>query len=502
MFQYRTYLGCFGLGLLATLFLTPMVARVARHFGALDRPANRKIHDRTVPLMGGIGIFFGIWLPLGFLCFYDNLVAHQVQAAAGKLSLILAGGVAMLSLGVVDDIRGLNARWKFSVQFIVALALVAAGVGFNTISVPYFQQIHLGALGPIISVLWLVGIANALNLIDGIDGLAAGVALLLSATLSFLAILKGEVLLAVVMLSLAGACLGFLRYNFSPAKVFLGDSGSLMLGMTLAVSAALGSVKAQVGASLLVPVVLLGYPIADTFLAMARRYLRGKSMFSGDASHIHHRLLLKGLDHRQVCLLVYSVCLGFCLWTIAIEQRHLTGILLGTLMFLAAALIGMRYLGYSKHFKLMRAAPQRNQFRAVHHFTEMIKAKLGIARTIEDVIRLLGQVSEEFKQPVLEIALPEGPLGPALSVRVPEATLARPLSDEPRKDLHRDQYHFDDTGLRIQVYHEAHLAADEFWTEKRMLFAEICRAANQRLAGMIRENGVNHAKGAVQTVDI
>jgi UDP-GlcNAc:undecaprenyl-phosphate GlcNAc-1-phosphate transferase len=270
VFHFRTYFVCFLIGAFVAWALTPWVIRLALRVGAVDRPANRKIHLRVVPTLGGMALFAGMWIPLVLLLLYDNAVARNVMANGQKLLLILLGGLAMVAIGILDDVRGVRARWKFAVQFPVAMALVAAGVRFQTLGFPFIGVIDLGVMGYGVSVLWLVGVTNALNLIDGIDGLATGVAYLIAVSLAILSIYHNQPLLAVVMCSMAGACFGFLRFNFSPAKIFLGDSGSLFLGITLAVSATFGSVKEQLGSSLLMPVVLLGYPIADTLLSMAR----------------------------------------------------------------------------------------------------------------------------------------------------------------------------------------------------------------------------------------
>ena len=336
-----------------------------------------------------------------------------------------------------------------------------------------------------VSVLWLVGVTNALNLIDGIDGLASGVAYLIAVSVAILSIYHNHLLLAVVMCSMAGACFGFLRFNFSPAKIFLGDSGSLFLGITLAVSATFGSVKEQLGCSLLLPVVLLGYPIADTLLSMARRFVRGKPMFTGDASHIHHRLLHQGLDHPKVCLTLYAVCITFCLWSFAIAQQDLPFMLLGTVVVCTLTAAGIYYLGYLSFLQSPHVAKERNCYKAVFHFSEMMKAKAGLAGTRGELIGLLEVAAMEFNKPELEVCLPESALGAPILFH--KAWKEDPASGLPETGLRRDQYQFDSTGLIVKASIEADPAREELITEKRRVFGEICETVNHRLLMLLHE---------------
>ena len=484
MFHLRTYIVCFLIGCFVAWALTPWVIRLAVRLRALDRPANRKIHLRVVPRLGGIALFVGMWVPLVLLLLYDNEVARNVMANGEKLLLIFLGGLAMLAVGILDDIRGVGARWKFAVQFPVAIGLVAAGIRFDTLSVPFLGVVHLEMAGYVVSVLWLVGVTNALNLIDGIDGLASGVAYLIAVSLAILSIYHKHPLLAVVLCSMAGACFGFLRFNFSPAKIFLGDSGSLFLGMTLAVSATLGSVKEQLGASLILPMVLLAYPIADTLLSMARRFIRGKPIFTGDASHIHHRLLHHGLDHPRVCLTLYGVCITFCLWSFAIAQRDVPFILLGTVVVCALTAAGMYYLGYLSFLQSPRVANERNRYKAVFHFSEMLKAKLSNAETREGLLELLEVAAAEFQKPELEVCLPESALGAPILFHRTWTTGQEPILRET--GLCQDRYQFDNTGLVVKTSIRVDPIQEELITEKRRVFGEICEEANHRLLGMLR----------------
>lgn len=470
------------LGLGIVLFLTPLVIRLALRFKITDRPANRKQHRGAVPLLGGLAVFAGVWIPLILLSFWDNNVTRAVSEQQYNLGLIFAGGIAMLALGVVDDVRGLRAKWKFMAQFPAATMLVAGGVVFHQINIPFLGTLELGELDSVVSILWLVGITNAWNLIDGVDGLAAGVGFCVAATCAFLGVQNGQALLAVVMCATAGACLGFLRYNFNPAKIFLGDNGSLFLGITLASTAALQNVKGTVTASFLVPAILLGYPAFDTLLAMIRRLIRGKSMFSGDDGHIHHRLLRKGFSPRQTVLLIYAVCLVFCLWAVAIASRNFYGILACTLGIGLLTISGLKYLGFLDSFRALGSDSDRNHFKALHHSAELAKAKIGMAASSDEVFGLIEGLTLEYAKPAVEIRMPAGPWGPPV-----QRLWTRPAANGQRRrlapaaELGTDSYQFDDTGLEIRVYYDPRFAADDLRTEKRSLLGDVCEAANHRL---------------------
>lgn len=479
MSSYLTYLFCFAAGFVVCWGVTPLVIRLAFRLGAVDRPANRKIHGRVTARMGGIGLFLGMWVPMTFLFFYSDVFALKLLTNDRHLFLILMGGLSMFVLGIIDDFHGLGSKIKFGFQFPVAVILVLGGARFDAINFPFLGHVELGALGPFVSILWLVGVTNAVNLIDGVDGLASGVAYLVTLAIATLSIYSGQYFLAVVMCCIAGACLGFLQYNFSPARIFLGDSGSLFLGMTLAVSSTLCSYKETVGTSLIIPAILMGYPIADTMLAMLRRYVSGKPMFSGDAGHIHHRLLRKGLDHKQVCWVIYTVTVTFCLWTFVIEKRQTVLIIVGALVNLSLFILGLYHLGYFAHFTSSKVKVERSQFKAAHFFSEMVKAKLVLANSQEDVVALLKQASLEYKQSLFEIGFKSE--SSANSKGREEETLKKSLIGKTGNLPRSDRYSFENTGLNIKVIFASGGESEELITERRMLFGELCKISNQRL---------------------
>jgi len=296
--------------LVATGILTPAVMQLARTVGALDQGGYRKVYKGSMPLLGGLAIalpFLGVCI-LGMA----GPTAMLQAIAGGKLDLaFLALGCAVIvGLGVVDDLRGMRTRIKLLVQILAALLICAAGHTILTIQIPFIGTITLHPLlGLVITALWIIGITNAFNLVDGVDGLAAGVALIASMGLAIIAAINGATFVVLLCVALSGSLLAFLVFNFHPAKIFLGDTGSMFLGFTLATVALMGSYKSQAAVIFLAPVLALGFPVFETLVSMLRRFVHGRPMFVGDQSHTHHRLLRKGFSQRQVAVTLYAVAL-------------------------------------------------------------------------------------------------------------------------------------------------------------------------------------------------
>lgn len=322
------YLLLFAGGLLFSLLLTPLVRKLAIFLGAVDMPNARKVHQRPIPRMGGLAVFaafhvtvlLGLYvLPLGH--YPAPLINDQWWKGFLPASAILVG------LGVCDDIRSLGARFKFLIQAMAALVAIRFGFVIDHVTLPWGTAIEFGLLSLPVTLLWIVGVTNAFNLIDGLDGLAAGIGVLSSLTLAAIALLNQQVELALLCSVLAGALAGFLRYNFHPASIFMGDAGSLFVGFTLAVLSIKTSHKSSAAVSVLIPILAFGLPIMDTLLAMARRFLRamhviektrgsmyrlifrgGQSMFEADRDHIHHRLMQLGITHKNCVIVLYGIC--------------------------------------------------------------------------------------------------------------------------------------------------------------------------------------------------
>ncbi len=294
---------------LTALLSTPIWMRLARWLGAVDPPDDRKIHDKPVLYLGGLSFhasFAAVLVVVLWRCPY--LVESSVWQ--NKWLALFAGSTLMLVLGIVDDLRCLKPQTKLIGQIVLAFSLVACGFRFEVVTDPLGGgPIHLGALGWVLSVFWIVAIANAVNLVDGLDGLAAGVVLFAACANLAISLSPWQGFVGLISLVLIGATLGFLPYNFYPARVFMGDAGSLYLGTLLGASAIESSVKSTTVVSLLFPLVALLIPLLDTGLAVIRRSRRGQHLFAADREHIHHRLLRLGLSHRQAVLLLHALCL-------------------------------------------------------------------------------------------------------------------------------------------------------------------------------------------------
>jgi UDP-GlcNAc:undecaprenyl-phosphate GlcNAc-1-phosphate transferase len=475
-----TYAGCFLLGALITLVVTPLVIRLSVWLKAIDKPAHRKIHTHPVPLLGGLAVFVGVWTPLLLLCFYDNDVTRRLRQEWFNLALVFSGGFLMMLVGIFDDIRGLNAKRKFLAQLPVAMLLFWLGTRFTNITIPFMGTVSLGYLSPLLTILWIIGVTNALNLIDGIDGLATGVAFFVAATNAVIAVEYGNDLLAVVMGSMAGACLGFLRYNFSPAKIFLGDTGSLFLGMTLAVSSISANAKGTVASSLLIPLLVMGYPVLDTLLSMMRRLARGKSMFSGDAGHIHHRLLQKGLGHRWASGIIYAVCCLFSLLALAVVLQNNRIMAISFALLAVVLFFGLHSLGYFKYFASSKLMEERKYFQITYHFAAMMKCKIALAENAGGVLRYLESSAAEFQIPMV-IVTSGKQVGRMVAVRrwrSLENTHQLFNEETAKKDVYFDRL----TGLNVEVFFPCGCEQDEMMMEKRSQFADLVSAAFQRMA--------------------
>jgi UDP-GlcNAc:undecaprenyl-phosphate GlcNAc-1-phosphate transferase len=294
---------------------TPPVRAVARRVGALDRPDRyRKIHEHETPLLGGLAIYLAFVAPVVAIRYLPWGAAGQIEFEQwGEVMALIAGAAVALGQGVADDLRGLPARWKLLLQAAAATVAFAGGLSIRAISNPFGHPLALGLWSYPVTLFWFLGCMNAVNLLDGLDGLATGVCLFATITLFLVSLFFGNVLGAVLMACLCGAALGFLLYNFHPASIFLGDSGSILLGYLVAGLSLLGAArKAEAAVALLIPIVALGLPIFDTMLAIGRRWYRKLPVSAADREHVHHALLRLGLSHRRTVLLLYAVCLMLC----------------------------------------------------------------------------------------------------------------------------------------------------------------------------------------------
>lgn len=303
-----TFLLTFLIALILTILLTPMVRSFAPEIGAVDKPSARKVHHSNIPRTGGIAIYFGFLVAVLFgLLFLGGLRGSTINLRP-MLGILLGGSIVLL-LGLMDDVYRLKPWFKFLVQLLGAGVAIYFGVEISFVSNPFNGLVPLGYVAIPLTLLWLVGMTNAINLIDGLDGLAAGVTAISAGTLFFVALRTHQLGAALLMLALAGTALGFLRFNFNPASVFLGDSGSYFLGFILAAASIIGVFKTTLVVALIVPILILGVPIFDTSFAVIRRLRNKKNPFAADNRHIHHLLLRAGLSQREAVFAIYIVCL-------------------------------------------------------------------------------------------------------------------------------------------------------------------------------------------------
>jgi UDP-GlcNAc:undecaprenyl-phosphate GlcNAc-1-phosphate transferase len=332
--------------------LTPAVRNLAHRCGWLDHAlTSRKIHGKPIPRLGGLAIVLAFFAPLVALLFVNSGVGSQFYAMPRRAFGLFAGGLAIAALGVLDDLRGTGAKTKFLVQFAVAGAMYWLGYRIDVLANPFGPDIQLGLLGLPFTLLWIAGVINAMNLIDGLDGLAGGVALIAVVTTFVLAAKGGGAPLMVLFTAaLAGAVLGFLFYNFNPASIFLGDTGSLFLGYVFAVLSLQSLQKGATAVIVLAPLLALGFPILEVGLTFVRRALVSgmASVLRADHEHIHHRLIARGMTHRNAVLTLYVACIGLGGFAFLAVLANGQGKALLVAIVATAIIAGVRALGYRR----------------------------------------------------------------------------------------------------------------------------------------------------------
>ncbi len=333
---------------MASLVITPLVRRLCERFSLLDVPSDgRRVHRKAIPRLGGVAVFLSCGLALSTLPFVDNLLTQNLSSRPSDLFLAFIPGALVFLLGVFDDLRGANAVVKFVSLGLIATLFFLMGGRVDALSVPFVGSVQLPTLvSYVVTVLWLVGIANAFNLIDGIDGLASGAALFSTLVILVFSVAQGRPLMIVVALVLCGSLAGFLRYNFNPASIFLGDSGALFVGFMLASLSVLGTQKAATAVAVVVPILAFGVPVVDTAMTMSRRLVSRRPVFEGDNEHIHHMLLARGWSQRKVVLVLYGVCASFGLAAVIFPATgsKVTGVVLFVIS--VAIIIAVGHLRY------------------------------------------------------------------------------------------------------------------------------------------------------------
>lgn len=304
-----SYFLAFITALIAVYALTPLVIKFAVKTGAMDKPDPRKVHKKPIPRLGGLAIYLAFMIAVcSMLDFGKEIVG------------LLLGGTFIVIVGIIDDFISLPAKVKLLGQILAACILVAFDIRIDFITDPFGDFIFLEYLAIPVTIFWIVGITNTVNLIDGLDGLAAGVSTIATVTILLVALQSGDLPVVFLTAALAGSSLGFLHYNFNPARIFMGDTGSMFLGYMFAAISVIGAVKSAATIALIVPILALGLPILDTTFAIVRRYRGGVPIFKPDKGHLHHRLLAMGFSQRQAVLLMYVFSAFLGLAAIALTE--------------------------------------------------------------------------------------------------------------------------------------------------------------------------------------
>jgi UDP-GlcNAc:undecaprenyl-phosphate GlcNAc-1-phosphate transferase len=301
------FLSCLGI----SMALTPLVSKLAIKVGAVDRPNHRKVHTKKMPTLGGLAIFGAFFA--GHLIFPGPDFPFQGM---------MLGGSMILAAGIVDDLWGLRPRWKLLVQFLAATVVIFYGqVYFPSFTLPFIGSVDAGVLGYILAYIWIMGSTNAINLIDGLDGLASGVSSIIFLTMYLLAVQVDDQFIMAYALIGAGSTMGFLIYNFHPAKIFMGDTGAMFLGYIIAILSMVG-IRSATFDSLVVPVLILGVPVCDTLFALVRRKLKGQPVTQADKGHLHHILLRLNESQTKTVLMIYTISILFS--TVAVVYNSLS----------------------------------------------------------------------------------------------------------------------------------------------------------------------------------
>ena len=415
----KSYLLAFTVSAFTCALLTPLARMLAFRLGAVSVPGGRHIHHRTIPRLGGIAIFFGFFAPLAMLFFIQSSVAQVFRAQSERAIGLLVGGTALCVLGIWDDTRRVRALYKLYVQIGAAVVAIACGLKIEAVALPIVGALSMGVFSLPVTILWIVGIVNAINLIDGLDGLAGGVVFFAAFTGLVVALLSGNVMVALLMTAVLGSVIGFLFYNFNPARIFMGDSGSYFLGYLLATTSLLGSMqRASTAVSLLVPILAMGVPIFDTLFAMVRRFLERRPIFSPDRGHVHHRLLDMGITHRRAVLILYALSIVFTAAAIGVSLGKSWQIG-AALVVLSVVLVGfVRFAGYFEY--LHRVRRQKSRLRSadaerLRRMVPQVAAVLSGAATEDDVWAALRQMMETAQLDVVEVLVPAEGKTPALS---------------------------------------------------------------------------------------
>jgi UDP-GlcNAc:undecaprenyl-phosphate GlcNAc-1-phosphate transferase len=339
----------FAVAVAISYLLTPAVRRFAVRLRMVDRPDHRRVNTRPVPRGGGIAVAVAFLVVAAVIVVVNDrfaLVHTPASLDAGQLIALLAGTAAAAALGALDDYFDLRARYQLVTQLVLALGALALGITIGRLNNPFGPD-PISVAQPFaagFTVLWILGMINSMNFIDGLDGLSSGIALIAALTLGVISLTTqiGQPFISVLCVALAGALLGFLRWNFQPAAIFTGTSGTMAVGYALAVLSIMGSAKVAVA------LLVLGVPIIDTFWIIVRRLINGRSPFSADRGHIHHRLLDLGLSHRRTVVLIYGICAGLGILSLVLSGVGQVYAFLGVFVGTGLVLLVLAWGGFTE----------------------------------------------------------------------------------------------------------------------------------------------------------
>jgi UDP-GlcNAc:undecaprenyl-phosphate GlcNAc-1-phosphate transferase len=417
------YLAIFAASLIVSAVLARLVRDVANARGWATAPESaRHLHRRPVPRLGGIAILGSVVLVVAITAVASSLL-HLGYFFPSRTFLGLLGPTLLIfGLGLADDFRPLSAYLKFGVQIVAAGWLFMNGCRITHLQL-LFGAKELGSVAAfLLTVFWVLLITNAFNLLDGLDGLAGGSALFSSLVVFVVSLVTGNTLTEVVTIALAGAIVGFLRYNFNPATIFLGDCGSLVIGFVLSAVSLASSEKASTAVAVAIPVVSFGLPILDTLMAVLRRFLNGKSLFSADDEHIHHKLLQRGLSHRQAVVVLYAVSACFALISLPLLSPQSGMIALVLSVVGLGVFFGLQHLGYNELHELRRMARRTwGQKTIIYNNLAIRRAEdeLARAKTVNDIAHILKTAFEANDYDGFEITFSPESSAPYSSRMVP-----------------------------------------------------------------------------------
>jgi UDP-GlcNAc:undecaprenyl-phosphate GlcNAc-1-phosphate transferase len=360
MHSLSTYIVAFMISLIVTIVATPFVKMLAYRLGVVDSPNARKVHEKQMPRMGGLSIV------LGFLAGFIYL-----WPASEYTIPILIGAITIVTIGILDDKFALSAKYKLLGQIAAAIIVVSSGLQIEHVNIPFVGYIDFGWMSFPITVFWIVGITNAINLIDGLDGLASGVSSIALTSMLVMAILDNQALAIALAVILLAGTLGFLFFNVHPAEIFMGDTGSLFIGYTISIISITGLFKSLTLFSLIIPVFILAVPIFDTLFAIVRRMLKRQKLSSPDKSHLHHCLLALGFSHRTTVHIIYVISIFFAASAIVVSKS----ILWGSLFILCLLLVMMQFTAEIIGTLKDRKTPLINTVKKVIVLSQALKSK-------------------------------------------------------------------------------------------------------------------------------